>query len=441
MSGDHGLPGAELVAEAAAVDGEADVAFEEAVWVPTHRLRGKTGPGRVRAGAVRSDETTETLWVQLPPAAVLTGEKCLDLLGWVHYNQGQLLACEESALLSDVSEGREHILEEVLCMQQERCSLEESLCRDRPRLFALGGVEGEEAVVLQTKIVSLQEVRQNLKIWKQSAMSEVSSLINTKSIKVVSAQDVQDLENSGLFGVKAPDGRLKTRAVGCGNALSVDPTQGDEVYSAGVKIGTIRSLLRLWGANGGLEPLQDTLHQTTVLSRGGEWCCAVMDIHTAFLNAEPLVASPDQVIVIRPPKILQDLEVIQPGDQWLVLRAIYGLRSSPRAWALHRDGLCNRLRVVWQEKTYQLKQLNSDEQAWKLVDENGLAAGFAVWYVDGLMMFAAEELIHAFHEEMGKTWTVTDIQLRFCGLQIQLVGEGFGLDSSIRLHSRHFDTP
>lgn len=240
-------------------------------------------------------------------------------------------------------------------------------------------------------------------------MSEVNSLVNTNSIKVVSAKNVQELENSGhtvlsvpgkaVFSVKAPDGRLKTRAVACGNALSVDPTQGDEVYSAGVEIGTIRSLLRLWGANGGLEPLQSTLDQTTVLSRGGEWCCAVMDIHTAFLNAEPLVASPDQVTVIRPPKILQDLEVVQPQNQWLVLRAIYGLRSSPRAWALHRDGLCNRLRVVLEEKTHQLKQLNSDEQAWKLVDENGLVAGLAVWYVDDLLMFAAEGLIHAFHEE------------------------------------------
>lgn len=97
VSGDHGLPGAEFIAEAA-VDGKTDAAFEEAVWLPTHRLRGKTGPGRVRVGALRSDEVAETLWVQLPTAAVLTGEKCLDLLGWVHYNQGQLLACEDFPL-------------------------------------------------------------------------------------------------------------------------------------------------------------------------------------------------------------------------------------------------------------------------------------------------------------------------------------------------------
>ena len=72
--------------------------------------------------------------------------------------------------------------------------------------------------------------------------------------------------------------------------------------------------------------------------------------------------------------------------------------------------------------------------------------------IDDLMIFAAEGLIHAFHEEMGKTWTGSKPEFvcrghstRFCGLQIQFDDEG-----SVWIHqsdyiqdvlTRHDDPP
>ena len=87
------------------------------------------------------------------------------------------------------------------------------------------------------------------------------------------------MPGKAIFSIKAPNGRLKTRAVVCGNAL--DTISSGAVYSAGVEIGTIRSLLKWWGAQGAVAP------QTDVSSE--KWCCGVTDIGTAFLNADALL--------------------------------------------------------------------------------------------------------------------------------------------------------
>ena len=95
-----------------------------------------------------------------------------------------------------------------------------------------------------------------------------------------------------------------------------------------------------------------------------------MDIGTAFLNADALLSS-NEAIVVAPPKILFDLQVIPPNTFWLVQKALYGLPTSPRAWSLHRDTRCKNLKVQWNAETFHLEQYQSDEQAWKIVGPGG----------------------------------------------------------------------
>ena len=47
--------------------------------------------------------------------------------------------------------------------------------------------------------------------------------------------------------------------------------------------------------------------------------------------------SSDRVVIVRPPPILVDLEICDKDEFWLLNRALYGLRESPRYWGLERD--------------------------------------------------------------------------------------------------------
>ena len=63
-------------------------AFEEAVWVPTHRVHWKSGPRGVssehRIWKVHVGEKSEDkLWAQLPQDTFLFGDEGLDLLSWL----------------------------------------------------------------------------------------------------------------------------------------------------------------------------------------------------------------------------------------------------------------------------------------------------------------------------------------------------------------------
>ena len=66
------------------------------------------------------------------------------------------------------------------------------------------------------------------------------------------------------------------------------------------------------------------------------WTAGMLDISTAFLNAE-LEDAVDGVIVVRPPQILVDYGLVAPGVLWKLGKVLYGLRAGPKKWTEHRD--------------------------------------------------------------------------------------------------------
>ena len=44
-----------------------------------------------------------------------------------------------------------------------------------------------------------------------------------------------------------------------------------------------------------------------------------------------------KAIIVSPPRILVHLGLVEEGEKWLVLRALYGLPEAPAAWACDRD--------------------------------------------------------------------------------------------------------
>ena len=49
-------------------------------------------------------------------------------------------------------------------------------------------------------------------------------------------------------------------------------------------------------------------------------------------------------IFMRPPKILVEVGVVQPGVVWKIKKALYGLRTSPIAWETERNSTLKSLK-------------------------------------------------------------------------------------------------
>ena len=94
-----------------------------------------------------------------------------------------------------------------------------------------------------------------------------------------------------------PGPRRRARMVGCGNFCQKQ--EGQDLYAGGA----------------------DTVAVRYVLKRGAEagWTGCVIDIKAAFLNAPLQAEDGDRVVVLK------------PDEYFLVEKAMYGLRQTPRS--------------------------------------------------------------------------------------------------------------
>ena len=101
-----------------------------------------------------------------------------------------------------------------------------------------------------------------------------------------------------------------------------------------------------------------------------------IDIKTAFLNSEMCHYEGEDDILVKAPAILTEKGYLSKEVYYQPLRAIYGLRRSPRLWSLCRDENLQGMRIEDGEgkrkKRYKLEQLQSEPNLWKIVeDEKG----------------------------------------------------------------------
>ena len=64
---------------------------------------------------------------------------------------------------------------------------------------------------------------------------------------------------------------------------------------------------------------------------------------TAFLNA-PL--NLDYPIIVWAPRVFAEAQVTDYDEAWLVKKALYGLRESPKAWGDYRDCVLAKIRIM-----------------------------------------------------------------------------------------------
>ena len=306
----------------------------------------------------------------------------------------------------------------------------------RLRKIATAMEESEE--VLQTKIISPKEVSRKWGEWLESVDSEVQSLTKDKqALKELTAEEHEELKQQAeregrrveyipsklVHVVKAGEkgGKKKTRWVVCGNFE--EKKEGEENYSGGADATAFRILIWCCGKF--------------------QWRAQIIDVRTAFLNADLELTEEENLLLIRPPHIMIEKGYLAPNTVYLPVKAIYGFRRSPRLWGRHRDHRMHQfvIKAKKEGKNIEVKlfQMGSEPNLWKVVqvmgeeeDElaslsNGRILGLVMTYVDDVFIAAEGDLVEAITAKFQETWTtsnpeeVSEKPTRFLGMEVEKI--------------------
>ena len=324
--------------------------------------------------------------------------------------------------------------EEMQTLINEDAEIAADEVRILGRLRKMVEEQGENEEILQTKIISPKEVLRNWSEWEPSIRSEVESLTVEKSaLKPLTKAAVEELKlqaqkerkkleilpSKMVFTIK-PGGKLKSRWVVCGNYE--EKKEGEETYSTGADATTLRLLV--W----------------TSTKMG--WCGCVLDVPTAFLNAEMEQSPEEDLLLIQAPHVLREAKFFKGEALFLPLRAVYGFRRSPRLWGLHRDRTMRDMKISvvldGRKEMLVLKQMESEQNLWKVVvlrkgfqedleDEfvsNGRVVGLVMTYVDDILITGRREVMESVTQQLQQTWSTSvpeeigEKPVRFLGIEI-----------------------
>ena len=312
----------------------------------------------------------------------------------------------------------------------------EILARLKKMLNAAEG--GEDDEVLQTRIISPQEVSKRWSEWLPAIEAEVNSLLQEKeAMEEISGSRLKELlheaeENgvaveflpSKLVFTKKPGkkgGRPKVRWVICGN---FEQKRDDEsTYSSGADAAALRLLL--------------------VTSSRMQWTAGTIDVKTAFLNAVMDQQGQKTLLLVKPPQLFLEKGYMKLGTYYLPKRAVYGLRRSPKLWGECRDEGLESMEIEVEEETGQkvlleLLPLESEPNLWRIQSkedselENEDSAplplrGLLMTYVDDILVTGSSAVVQAVMEKIRSTWTTTEpdqvneVPIKFLGVEISKV--------------------
>ena len=377
---------------------------ETARYQPRRRLHRKTTP--VSSGAT----TTPTLRRVARGAGGESGhlqEFADEMEAWnswmlfQHTNLAQLM----QELVLDVGEGLQGGDEALQKVQREVRVLEGHLKKVN--------VEEESAAreeVLQTRLVSVQEVRQNMEEWKEPFQEEYDTLCNTvikkldpEALKEVlqSAVKVERIPSKIVPTIKPPH-KKRGRIVACGNYAAAPET---DVSAGGIETICLRTLLR------------------KVTQR--RWAAATIDVKKAFLNA-PRAEKAGHVTLIDPPAVLVSMGVIPKSESWLCTGAIYGLTQSPPDWGMHRDEMFRNFK--WTCNNEELRLVETPERhLWRITKEGTQEErGYLCSYVDDLLVAGEQDVVESTIKRIEEQWACSDPEyinkeknIRFCGYELR----------------------
>ena len=235
--------------------------------------------------------------------------------------------------------------------------------------------------------VSLDDVKKNIDKWKASAIAKEAFTVVKRSGLPAGCRVVP---GKGVFTVKLHGSsfRRKTRFVVCGNFVPTDESLPD-LFAAGLDASSLRTMLA----------------HTAGKVKDGTWQAALTDIRQAFVLA-PWVGGP---VAIQPPVVATSLGLCAPDDFWWVKKSLYGLREAPAVWAQFRDSVLRsvtwKTRIGGSERSCKLRQLASDDQVWRMVDEtDDSTLGYILVYLDDVLLIGLPEVVSSFYQWLAEKW-------------------------------------
>ena len=302
---------------------------------------------------------------------------------------------------------------------QDRADLEEFLRglpdRDGEVRPALRMVEvPDEEAPLHTKTIPNEVVRREIPKWVPSMVAEYEALVRENdALKPFPEETLEQWRKEGrefdlvqgktVHTKKAFTGRLKTRAVICGNFLGQCFTK-DQKYASGADSVLIRLVLR-----------------ECALQR---WNLCVIDVRTAFLLA-PLLFQEERPTLVQVPKMFL-MGGVCKETVWRVKRALYGMVTSPKSWEVYRNATMSKMKGAIKEGEIMLVQSSVDGSLWYIL-VGARRVGLVVCYVDDLLIAGEKEAASEAAEMFRRTWKCTEPQwddVSFNGFEIKRTEEG-----------------
>ncbi|CAE7275199.1 RE1 [Symbiodinium sp. CCMP2456] len=297
----------------------------------------------------------------------------------------------------------------------------------------------EDVAPLQSKIISQEQVRQEMPKWCGPLQEEYDNLTkDSGTVRPLTDQEFSELLNDtsialelipgkGVY-VHKSTGKRRARIVCCGNHQSSESHSKTELFASGIGGEGIRMLVR-----------------RAALMRG--WDLATADVKAAFLQA-PVIAGQcggkPRVIVVKVPQIMRASGVCSER-YWLVQKAMYGLAVSPKCWVTHRNKVLRDLRIPYKGGHVRCVPMPADANMWKLQFETeelggdgvpGSAAqmlGLLGLYVDDILTAGPSELLKAVFESMKSAWQLSTPEylsapgdsMKFSGFQVERTEAGY----------------
>ena len=137
------------------------------------------------------------------------------------------------------------------------------------------------------------------------------------------------------------------------------------------------------------------------------FCLTVLDVNAAFLYAS--LPKDEPPVTVSPPGLLKRLGLAGQTELWVLRKALYGLRVSPKCWTKTRNDTVRGVEVQLPDgKACVFQPADSQEHAWVLVCDSGGIVGYALFYVDDILLAAHAANLVAIRNAVKLIWKVKD---------------------------------
>ena len=220
----------------------------------------------------------------------------------------------------------------------------------------------------------------------------------TKMVYTIKPGDNPDIEDPSTWY------KRKARLVVCGNFADRDQS---DLYSETAPSEAVRAGL--------------------VMSRRRKWAVGLIDVVAAFLRTPMDQEGTGLTIIVTPPRTLEKMKLIDHGELWGLVRALYGLRQAPALWSAFRDKTLKEMKFP---DGWTITRGRTVTSWWVFRNRHGSVMGVLICYVDDFLLLSQEQTIRELAETIQQTWKTSPLAILRHGEPVRFLGMELHLDST-----------